>query len=1042
MWDQEPFHRGIAAVDIKAFADPRRDNRNRLEARNDLKRILTGSLGAADIDPQYGWEVRGDDQLLLFDAQEVARLLGPFLITLHRDLVEHNRCASAAGQIRVRMVVNAGWLVSDSNGLVGDALYDTYRILDSDQARQCLDEAASPIIVLVSDLIYREIVRHGYLGIDPSSYRQVRVRCKDRTVVAWLHVPGDPLGNGPGPRRPGGLPGLWEWGRFPRGRWPWGRRGGRGVGGAAYFTGRSRALQELVSWINDGDAPQAMVVTGNPGSGKSSLLTWLVELSHPRHRMMAPTELLGQAVDSVAPAPSSIDIALRIGGQTASEVAFALAVVAGVAARDPAAVVEELLVHGGPRVIVIDGLDEAMDPEAVAAQLLLPLAQRGGLVGVRLLVGARREVAGWFQPDAQLLDLDADTYFEPADLINCAWHHIVANAPATWPYHDSAKLARRVAVAIAARAERSFLVARLAACAAAADPELATTELGHLPQPDSVATAVDQYLATFGRDRRRATELLYPLAWVQGAGLDDADLWAELATVLSGRQYSALDVRWLVSTAGDCILWACFDGATLTYRLVHETIGEYLRGQCPADGDGGFVSVLANRVPARLGTGMKNWQAAGRYIRRYLATHAAAAGRLGELLDDAGFLAVANRHRLLAAVGRTSRAGGDDTIGLLVEEVVLRWRDTDDASRRVAYLQLTARQYGADALAEQVSQLGWSLPWTARWARWPAAVDAQRSRDASVAAVMVMQLGDGQVVACAGDGRGTIQLYDLASGGPVGRPLSSHHGTVSSLAGATLADGRRIMLSGGADGTVLLWDIDRAARGDKQAVRRLGRHGGWVTALAVAGTADGRHVALSCSVDEPTARVWDLTSDRPVGEPMAGHNKGISAVATGVLGNGQRMAVTGDLAGALRLWDLDQRSLLQELPGHTGALRTVTFAQLPGRSDVVVSSGADGAIRIWDLDRSEPVEELTAHPADRPVAAVVTTLANDQPVLVTAGEKHLVIIWDLASMSPIERIRLAGTLHGVTARHDDLILAGDRGMLALRIGSDRRTSDD
>ncbi len=177
MWDQEPFHRGIAAVDIKAFADPQRNNRNRLETRNALKTMMTGSLGAAEIDPQqYKLEVRGDDQLLLLDAQGMAKLLGPFLTTLHRELVEHNRCASAAGEIRLRMVVNAGWLVWDSDGPVGDALYDTYRILDSDRARQCLDEAAGPLVVLVSDLIYSEIVRHGYLGIDPNSYRQVLVR--------------------------------------------------------------------------------------------------------------------------------------------------------------------------------------------------------------------------------------------------------------------------------------------------------------------------------------------------------------------------------------------------------------------------------------------------------------------------------------------------------------------------------------------------------------------------------------------------------------------------------------------------------------------------------------------------------------------------------------------------------------------------------------------------------------------------------------------------------------------------------------------------
>jgi len=100
----------------------------------------------------------------------------------------------------------------------------------------------------------------------------------------------------------------------------------------------------------------------------------------------------------------------------------------------------------------------------------------------------------------------------------------------------------------------------------------------------------------------------------------------------------------------------------------------------------------------------------------------------------------------------------------------------------------------------------------------------------------------------------------------------------------------------------------------------------------------------------------------------------------------------------------------------------------------------DGTIRMWNLDRSQAIDDLTAYPADTPVAAVVTTLTNDHRVVVTAGESHLLTIWDLASISPIEHIRLASRPRGVTAHQDDLVLAGDQVMLALRIRPNHRTS--
>ena len=79
-----------------------------------------------------------------------------------------------------------------------------------------------------------------------------------------------------------------------------------------FFTGRRRALSQLVGWLTT--PPSATdnlrVVTGGPGSGKSAVLARLVTLSDPRYRARLPTPL--PADDPVADLPiGAIDVAIH-----------------------------------------------------------------------------------------------------------------------------------------------------------------------------------------------------------------------------------------------------------------------------------------------------------------------------------------------------------------------------------------------------------------------------------------------------------------------------------------------------------------------------------------------------------------------------------------------------------------------------------------------------------------------------------------------------------------------------------------------------------
>jgi hypothetical protein len=163
----------------------------------------------------------------------------------------------------------------------------------------------------------------------------------------------------------------------------------RGVASASdpgwYFAGRTRALRELVTWLGDLDLDhRARVVTGDPGSGKSAVLSRLVTLADQQVRQDVPEAVLVDAPAGTVPSVGAIDVAIHARNKTLADVLTTLAMAfgfvepdAGVTAATPDQLIKELidqlLARPHRRVVVVDALDEATDPEQLTAGLLQPL---------------------------------------------------------------------------------------------------------------------------------------------------------------------------------------------------------------------------------------------------------------------------------------------------------------------------------------------------------------------------------------------------------------------------------------------------------------------------------------------------------------------------------------------------------------------------------------------------------------------------------------------------------------------------------------------
>jgi WD40 repeat protein len=705
---------------------------------------------------------------------------------------------------------------------------------------------------------------------------------------------------------------------------------GRRRGPEMKLVGRQAVMAELRQWVTSDDSG-LLVVTGRKGSGKSAVLGELIRGDLPDLGIVAAGLSLGQ-------------IAAEIGKWNGVDAEDAAALETGLAAK------KKIEPRWKAPTIVIDQLDEAIEPGEVVQSLFQNLDDAGlARFAFALPAGPAMDIVLRNLSTYRKIDLEDDRYFDSRDM-EAFVATLLGDIEGT-----------EVAKQITARAEPSFLVARLVAVWVTESDEK------DRPSPEAYPAAVDDAMEAYivlaaralaktdierAREETKVRGLLTALAYAETPGLPrDGAAWPTIAEAVTEAGFTEGDGKELCEgPAGYLIESQEADEGVTHCALFHPAMAEALGRNDP-----NVAPLRQSRIATALSEMPTSPDDASLdpYVRSRLPEHVWRAG-------TAAWASLAGRREVLDRLDPAA-------LGVAARRAALAGEELPD---EILGILNYGRQFGSCRPADQrvLRQLG-----MARVTGWSSSI---------------------------GEGGDTGFDWELASAA-----LRQHppHVTIDGEQGicglAVANDGRGHLLAAACDdGSVRLW---RAATGEALPGRKpSGDH-----ARAIATAFDGEASWIAWSDDRGRLRVWSPESNTELASIAAGSVRALGAFFAGP----HLCLVTGGAQHHMRVWSGSAE--IAHLP--VGAPVQALVAQFHGMTAEIVAGDEEGRVTIWRLEADEIAALVkTAEPAELGagnrlhgssdwVRTIYSDLGWGNPALVAAGEDGRVHYWPSAESRAI-----------------------------------------
>jgi WD40 repeat protein len=754
-----------------------------------------------------------------------------------------------------------------------------------------------------------------------------------------------------------------------------------------HFTGRRSQLALLAPWLDGEGRAGLCLVTGRPGTGKSALIGAVVGAAHPALVEAAP-HIRARLQTDPAGCPSinrtmaAVHARQRELDDLVASLARQLTFDSPSDGWSPKALVEAVTASDVPPTVVLDALDEAVDPVRVTGELVLPLAcsrRPDGGPACRLLIGARpwEEFTGLQHAAADsglLIDLNVA---DPLELRRDLRDYLTVALADIDSYASGSR--RQVRERLASATADNLIAASDQQWGAFLVASVFVRYLAAVPTPGSACeaealgrTVPHQLHAVFDLDLRArpnstaARALLSAFAFAKGDGMP-----AELAIPLAKSLAPDVTSSELREALSDVLFYLRtdveLDGTTL-YRPFHQGLADYLVAQSAFATRGESVlslvlDTLLGCAGRRPGTSPAAWSTAAPYLLRHAIQHARDADRQDELFTDAEFLVHADPAGVVPALATAE--GAPARLAVAVYRASSGAHRHSDHRIRRQLLAVDAARYGDRAM---LRRLGTGAPpgaWLPRWAT-------------------------GSQVDSA--------LLDT---------LTGHVDAVTSVAVAQTSGPHRVAVTAGDDGTIRLWDL-----ATRQLLKTLcDEHGAGITAVLCFTVLGKEYVVASDQADR--LQIWDPVSGMLVGAPCDTGQDRILALSAIEAEGGASIVAAGE--GSLGFYDIrlrDSGITLSKIAERDLACTAVACTHLDDQRVAVVTTRNSG-IQLWDIDmaRRGPAPfglRLSA------ATAVACTVLDRRPVAVVATRQSGVWVWDLTARKAVGK-PFADTLSAATS---------------------------